>query len=124
VPEDRSDGTIPLDGRVGTLADVGGSAPFASPDKSSIRAFVFGEEIAGARAMGLAEDLSLLVQRFIQGSPSRAREKTFALPPSEQHGDIEIALHGLHLDPDQEAQLHHLIRELVQERVADKETSK
>jgi hypothetical protein len=73
--------------------------------------------------MGLAEDLSLLVQRFIQSPPPSAREKASATPPSGQHGDIEIALHGLNLDPDQEAQLHHLIRELVHERIAGKEAS-
>jgi hypothetical protein len=74
--------------------------------------------------MGLAGDLSRLVQGFIQDLPSSAREKASGTPPSGQHEDIQIALHGLNLNPDQEAQLHQLIRELVRERVAGKEAGK
>ena len=110
-----NDGSTPLDAVVGSVADQGGAAPFASPDESSIRVAVSGDAAAHAGAMGLAEDLSSLVRRFIQDSPASAAAP--ASPPSAgERGEIGIALHGLTLDPDQEAQLRDLIRELVRER--------
>jgi hypothetical protein len=124
VPKAPLDDAIPLDGTVGALTDAGATAPLASLEQPSFRAFVSGDAAADTRAMGLAEDLSMLIQKFLQGSAASAREKASAAPGSGQLGDIEIALHGLQLDPDQEAHLHQLIRELVHERVADKTVSK
>jgi hypothetical protein len=73
--------------------------------------------------MGLDEDLRLLVQAFIQGSHSSHRNTALATSASHPKGDIEIALHGLNLAPEQEDKLRHLIRELVRGRTAGKEAA-
>jgi hypothetical protein len=110
------DETVPLDGRVGSLEPVEKPAAIAAPQKSAVRVFVTGDEVTRARAMGLAEDLTLLVEAYLN-RPADEREKAPATPPSPQHRDLEIALHGLQLDPGEEAGLRHLMWQLVQDRL-------
>jgi hypothetical protein len=119
-----SDKAIPLDGMVGSFSDLEETAAPATANDSRIRVFVSGDGVSDPGVMGLDEDLRLLVQAFIQGSRSSDRQTTPATLASDVHGDIEIALHGLNLAPEEEGELHHLIRELVRKRVASKEATK
>jgi hypothetical protein len=72
--------------------------------------------------MGLAEDLTLLVQAFIRRPASEVQSRQPA--PPDRDDDIQIALHGLDLDPHAEAELHGHIRKLVRDRLAPKEAEK
>ena len=75
--------------------------------------------------MGLAEDVSLLIQGFMQrqASADQGRTRTEAPRVSGPDVDIQIAIPGLHLDPEAEDELHQAIRELVRDRVARPEKS-
>ena len=119
-----SDKAFPLDGRVGRFSDLEEIAAPATANDSRLRVFVSGDGVSDPGAMGLDEDLRLLVQAFIQGSRSSDRKTTPATSASDAHGDIEIALHGLNLAAEEECELHQLIRELVRGRVASKEATK
>ena len=119
-----SDKTIPLDATIGSFSDLGETAAPATANDCRVRVFVSGDGVSDPGVMGLDEDLRLLVQAFIQGSHSSDRQSTPATSASDAHGDIEIALHGLNLAPEEEGELHHLIRELVRKRVAGKEAAK
>ena len=122
MPDSPSDEAIPLDGTVGSLDALEVPAPFSSPEDSPLRVFVSGDATSHPAAMGLAEDIGLLVQEFLSARESGAKEQ----PPaqSEARADIEIALHGLNLERDEEVHLHHLIRKLVAERTERKEAEK
>ena len=117
------DEAIPLDGTVGSLADVEETAPFGRASVPVVS--VTGDGVADPAAMGLAEDLGVLVQAFIR-RPSEVQEKGRSRPPAppDPDDDIQIALHGLDLDPDAEAELHGHIRKLVRDRLAPKEAEK
>jgi hypothetical protein len=124
VPDFPTDKGIRLDGTVGRLSDRGETAAFETADISQIQVFVSGAGVSDPRAMGLEEDLRLLVQAFIRGSRSCDRETATDALASDVHADIKIALHGLTLAPEEEHQLHHLIRELVRKRAAGKGATK
>jgi hypothetical protein len=110
------DDAVPLDGVVGSLADESaGTAPFSSPHDVPIRLAVSGDAVADAGAVLLAQDLTLLVQNF-RSNPSTGADQEERAPSPAEHADVEIALHGLNLDADQEARLRQLIRRVVQER--------
>ena len=119
-----SDKAILLDGTIGSFSDLEETAAPATASDRRLRVFVSGDGTSDPSAMGLDEDLRLLVQAFIQGLHSSDRRKTAARPTSLAHGDIEIALHGLNLAPEEEGELHHRIRELVRKRVTGKEAAK
>lgn len=116
------DNSIPLDGTIGGLDNLEAPARFSSPDESPLRVFVSGDAVSEPGAMGLAEDVGLLVQEFLRARESGAKQSEPA--PSEPRADIDIALHGLNLDRDEEAHLHHLIRKLVGERMERREAGK
>jgi hypothetical protein len=115
VPDFPSDADIPLDGTVGSLEPLEEPVLIAGQERV-LRVFVSGDEVNDARAVGLAEDLRLLVQRFINGV-TMERERPSATPPSARHGDVKIYLHGLRLDPAEEAELRHLMWKLVRDRL-------
>jgi hypothetical protein len=125
VADSPSDGAIPLDATVGSLDDLEEAVPFASAADVPVRISITGDAVSDPAAMGLAEDLSLLIQGFMQrpASATQERTRTEALRVSGPDVDIQIALHGLQLDPDAEDELQHLIRELVRDRVARAETA-
>ena len=91
-----------------------------------LRVSVSGDAVSGSHAMGLAEDLELLVHSLVQrpdsiaGRPTEVSETS----TSDEETRIDVAFHGLQLDPDAEAELHRLVREHVQQRVARRETEK
>jgi hypothetical protein len=119
-----SDKAIPVDGRVGRFSDLEETAAPATASDTRVRIFVSGDGVSRPGAMGLDEDLRLLVQAFVQGSRSSDRRTTPATSASDAHGNIEIALHGLNLAPEEEGELHRLIRDLVRKRTAGKEAAK
>jgi hypothetical protein len=125
VADSPSDGAIPLDATVGSLDDLEEAVPFASAADVPVRISITGDAVSDPAAMGLAEDLSLLIQGFMQrpASATQERTRTEALRVSGPDVDIQIALHGLQLDPDAEDELQHLIRALVRDRVARAETA-
>jgi hypothetical protein len=120
-PHDKA---IQLSGTVGSSARVKEPALFGSPGKSPLAVFVSGHAPSDPGAMGLAEDIQLLIQAFIQSPASADRQRAQTSPATDEHGDIEIALHGLKLDPDREAELHRRIRELVRKRLTAGATKK
>jgi hypothetical protein len=120
VADSPADGAIPLDATVGSFDQLEVAAPFASAADVPVGVSITGDAVSDPAAMGLAEDLSLLVQGFMQRPASAARERTRTEAPrvSGRDVDIQIALHGLQLDPEVEDELHQTIREVVRDRVA------
>jgi hypothetical protein len=114
------DDAFPLNGMVGSISRLQQNIVPAKPGDYQTTIFVSGDGASDARMMGLDQDLRLLVQSFIRGSHSSARSAAPATSALHPHGDIEIALHGLNLAPEQEEKLRHLIRELVGRRMAGK----
>jgi hypothetical protein len=124
VPDSESDGPLPLDATVGSLDHAEAAVPFASAADVPVRISVTGDGVSDATAMGLAQDLSLLIQGLMR-SPSAGRKRTRseALHVSDSDADVQIALHGLQLDPEAEDEVHQLVRELVRDRVPPAETA-
>ena len=125
MADSPADGAIPLDATVGSLDQLEVAAPFASAADVPVRVSITGDAVSDTAAMGLAEDLSLLVQGFMQRPASAARQRTRTETPrvSGPDVDIQIAMHGLQLDPEAEDELRLTIRELVRDRVARAETA-
>lgn len=124
MADSPSDGAIPLDATVGSFHQLEEAAPFASAADVPVRISLTGDGVSGTAAMGLAEDLSLVVQGFMQRRASaRETARTKAPRVSGPDEDIQIALHGLQLEPEAEDELHQAIRELVRDRVARSETA-
>ncbi len=124
MADSPSDEAMPLDGTVGSLDHLEEAAPFASAADVPVRISLTGDGVSDAAAMGLAEDLGLLVQGFMQRRAS-AREtvRTQAPRVSGADDEIAIALHGLQLDQEAEDELHQTIRALVRDRVARAEAA-
>jgi hypothetical protein len=111
---------MPLDGMVGSFEDLEEAPPIP---KGIFQVFVSGEAVSGSRTLGLTRDLEELIQAFVRRPASIGAEKT-RVPETRRAGgdeEIGIALHGLELEPDAEAELHDLIRGRVREHVADSE---
>jgi hypothetical protein len=119
APEFWSDEAMPLDAIIGGFADIGRGAPIAE-DPELLRVDVFVHGVSDADAMGLPDDVRLLIDAFVREPDSVERERSSAAPAPEAGPgeDIEIALHGLNLAPEDERVLHRLIRGLVAERRA------
>jgi hypothetical protein len=119
APEFSSDEPMPLDAMVGGFEDIRKEAPIAE-DPEVLRVAVFVHGVSGAEGMGLADDVRLLLDAFVRDPASVERERSAAAPaPDADPGeDVEIALHGLNLGPEDERVLHRLIRGLVAERRA------
>jgi hypothetical protein len=77
-------------------------------------------------AIGLEDDVRLLVQAFATGGAALCREITEGLLPrsagrseSPDQQEVDVALHGLGLDSNDEEELRDLIRMLVQDRTPE-----
>ncbi|MGZ3288640.1 MAG: hypothetical protein ACXU87_11435 [Xanthobacteraceae bacterium] len=116
---------VRLDATVGNFAELGETDPNAR-DQPFLRVAVFGDEVSDSGTMGLADDVRLLVQAFIRDPAAFVQDQGPSDPTrsSDRDLDIQIAVHGLNLDPDADRKLHGLIRALVQERVVSGETEK
>jgi hypothetical protein len=114
----------PLDGKVGSLSQLDKTVAPAPADSSQIQVFVAGDAASDARALGLQEDLRLLVQGFVHRSRSSDRKTAAPTSSSSEDGDIKVAVHGLQLAPEEERELRQMIREMVRKRVPGKEATK
>jgi hypothetical protein len=125
VADSPADEAIPLDATVGSLDQLDVVAPFASAADVPVRVSITGDAVPDPAAMGLAEDVSLLIEGFMQrrASAAQGRSRTEAVRVPGPAIDIRFALHGLQLDPEAEDELHHLIRGLVRDRLARAETA-
>jgi len=119
APNFSSDEAMPLDAIVGGFEDIRKEAPFAE-DPEVLRVEVFVDGVSDADAMGLADDVRLLIDAFVRDPASVERERSAAAPApdADPDRDVGIALHGLNLGPEDERVLHSLIRGLVAERRA------
>jgi hypothetical protein len=120
------DPAIPLDGTIGTFFTQPVKQAPAAADQRVLHVALFGDVASDGEPMGLADDLTLLVHTFIRDRASVERETspTAPAPSSGPHPDIEIALHGLEVNPEEEHKLHRLICDVVRDRVAGEGTSK
>lgn len=117
--EFSSDEARGLDAVVGSFSDVWKEPPIAERHVA-----VFVDGVAEADAMGLADDVSLLIEAFVRDPASFDREAPPAAPTPDPDGDLDIALHGLNLRPEDERVLHRLIRDLVRQRRAPQRTER
>lgn len=115
VPD--SDEAMPLDAIVGGFGDTRKEASIAE-DPAVFRLPVFVKGDSDADTIGLADDVRLLLDAFVRDPASVEREKSSSATDEDPGDDIEIALHGLNLAPEDERVLHRLIRGLVAERRA------
>jgi hypothetical protein len=112
------DESMLLDGTVGSFADPEEAPPLERPE-GALQVFVSGDALARSRAIGLAKDLEQLIQRSLArlaptGAETARPSKT---RPSGENDDVIIAVHGLELAPDAEAELHRVIRARVHEHL-------
>ena len=124
MAEFPSDEALRLDGTIGTFADDAKEASTAI-DQRFLRVAVFGDDVSDTDAIGLADDVRLLVQAFIHDHALTERETppTVPIPGADPDEDVEIALHGLGLGRAEEDKLHRLIRDLVRERLSPGQTT-
>jgi hypothetical protein len=115
---------IPLDYILGSLSQPGEGVTPPPADFSQIQVFVSGDAASDTRAIGLPEDLRLLVQGFVHRSRTSDRKAAPDIPASDENGDIRIALHGLHLAPEELRELRQMIRGMVRKRLPGKEATK
>ena len=79
---------IPLDGKVGSLSQLDKTVGPAPTGSSQIQVFVSGDAASDTRALGLQEDLRLLVQGFVHRSRSSDRKTAADTSASSEDGDI------------------------------------
>jgi hypothetical protein len=108
----------PLDGTVGSLAGCEGGPLVRTAAGLTVLVSVGGAAEVDSRYDGLAEDIRLLVQAFLLDSGSvRSSQACQEMGESfDVPGDIEIALHGLPLEPDAKGELQQRIEGLVRRR--------
>ena len=75
VADSPFDEAVPLDGMVGSLSDPEEAPPMWKPE-GFLRVSVSGDAVSGSHAMGLAEDLELLVHSLVQRPASIAVAQT------------------------------------------------
>jgi len=119
APTFSSGEAMPLDAVVGGFEDIRKEAPIAE-DPEVLRVEVVVDGVSEADAMGLADDVRLLIDAFVRDPALVERERSAAAPApdADPDRDVGIALHGLNLGPEDERMLHSLIRGLVAERRA------
>ena len=121
-----SDEAVPLDATVGSFDQLEHATPFASAADAPVRVSITGDTVPDAAAMGLAEDLGLIIQGFARRRASAAQGRPRpdeSRDPGRAEDDIQVSLHGLELDPEAEDELHRLIREFVRDRFTRAETA-
>jgi hypothetical protein len=121
TPEFSFDEAMPLDAIVGGLETTRKAVPIPE-DPQVLRVEVFVQGVSDADAMGLADDVRLLVDAFVRDPRSVERERSSAAQGREADPgeDVQIALHGLNLTPEEERALHRFIRGVVAERRASR----
>jgi hypothetical protein len=112
-------GTFSFDEALGLDAIVGGPpADEREAGTEEHRVVVFVDGVPGAASMGLADDAKLLIETFVRDPGAFARESPPAGRSPDPEGDLEIALHGLSLGPEDELLLRSLLRDLIAGRRA------
>lgn len=119
VPEFSSDEAVPLDATVGGFEGVRKEDALAE-DPAALHVAVSGDGVSDADTMGLADDVSALIQAFVRDRAPIDREAPPDAPTPDSDPDqkLHIALHGLNLSREDERAVHRLIRDLVRERRA------
>lgn len=111
-----------LDGTVGVLSvsgtAAGGAVAPATADDIQLCVFISGAGASDPDAMGLDEDIRLLVNDFVRRARSGGVQGRAKAPASQGHGDAQLALHGLNLSAEETNELRHLIFELIRKRAA------
>ena len=102
-----------LDAVVGNFYDVQKEPPIAEH-----RVAVFVDGVPDADAMGLADDVRLLIEAFLRDPASFHRETPLAPAAPDPDGDLDISLQGLSLGPEDERVLAGLVQDLIRERRA------
>ncbi|MGZ4286142.1 MAG: hypothetical protein ACXVHB_18490 [Solirubrobacteraceae bacterium] len=120
MPELPFDEATRLDAIVGAFYDVQ-----KEPSIAAHHVAVFVGGVSDADAIGLADDARLLIEAFVRDPPCfhRKTPRRAAAAP-EPDGDLDIALHGLNLGPEDERLLAGLIRDLIQQRRAPRRTER
>jgi hypothetical protein len=108
-----------LDVIVGGFYDVQKEPPIV---EHHIAVFVHG--LSDADTMGFADDARLLIEAFVRDPASCRRETPLAADASDSEEDLNIALHGLNLGPEDERVLAGLIRDLLRTRRAPQRTER
>jgi hypothetical protein len=108
----------PLDGVVGRFGSADDSPSIAQPERVLVVSVA--GAISGRDATALAADVELLLHELSERRPDGSAEgdRTTEIPAISADEDIAVALHGLTLDPDLEAELHHAILAQVRGRLA------
>ena len=119
MPEFSWGDARPLDAIVGSFEDARKEDPIAE-EAVVHRLAVFVDGTSDADTMGLADDVSLLIEAFVRDPASFARETPAGAPTpdADPEPDLDIALNGLNLGPEDQRVLDRLIRDLVRERRA------
>jgi hypothetical protein len=128
VAERQSDRAVALDGTVGVALDAD-DAPATWSEASWLHVSASHDALSEAGRIGLEDDLRRLVHAFAEGGPSLCREITQDLldrasarsPSPDRHGELDIRLHGLGLEPADEEELGRLIGLVVRARLVDGE---
>jgi len=125
MAEFPSDELIRVDATIGNFGELAETDPDSRAQRL-LRVAVFGDEVSDSGTMGLADDVRLLVQGFVRDPDSGEQHGRSSDPTRSSNPglDIQIALHGLGLDPGAERELHGLIQALLHERVASVEPEK
>src|SRR5262245_42107136 len=102
---------------VGSFEDLEEAPPIP---KGVLQVFVSGEGVSGSRASGVDRSLGGVLYSFRPAPAVVGGEETSVAETRRAGGDEEIgiALHGLDLEPDAEAELHDLIRGRIREHLA------
>jgi hypothetical protein len=119
----------PLDGRVGSIdapdarAAVAGVAAAGTTETTQPRLWISttGDGITDPAL--LSEDLKFVIAEFVRCRDERKAERPHT-SHSDPHGDIEIAIHGLNLDPADQQELRRLICERVRAHMKRGEAEK
>jgi hypothetical protein len=116
---------FPFDGIRGLAAIVGSfHGMHEEPPVPEQHVAVLVDGVPDAGAMGLAEDARLLIEAFVRDPAACDREKALAAAAPDPDGDLDIALHGLHLGPEDQRVLAGLVRDLVRARRAPQRTER
>jgi hypothetical protein len=105
-----------LDGIVGSVEGVAGSPPPASSTAGEVHVTISGDDVSGLAAQALAHDLEHVIRAFHGNASTGDHDLVPHLAdlPSRRERDINIALHGLRLDPDAEGALRDLVSKYLE----------
>jgi len=112
------DVTVGVRSVLGTAA--GGALAPAPATARDLRLCVFisGAGSSDPDAVGLDEDIRLLVNDYVRRAPASTTQPKKPAPASQGPGDVHIALHGLNLTAEQASELRQLISDLIAKRAA------